>query len=422
MSKIDAATDSHPPIVKSRLKWLMREIIIPFGAAIFAIVFALQAFRIPSSSMEDTLLVNDFLLGLKLPYGANIPWSDARTPAWVDPKVGDVLIFKYPGEPAIPDADPDRYVHLANLLFLGNWYWDKKPQEGGPALVHYADGPKEYIKRCVAMSGQTIEIRNKQIYVDGVREASLPGKGKWTDSGPIDSLKDEMRPLRIPAPGETLNLKNLELDQAVLLHSLIRQENPTAKVEMDLQLLQNDRIVEDGTLEYRRIRYFPDQSGVSEMSAALIPEQTTLKQIREYYRTGFVDASPDASGWKRTLSYEYTKNYNTLHVMRQINNANQQLDSNQQLRFVIQLKMNGKVLDEYQVQEPVYFMMGDNRDNSEDSRFWGFVARKSISAKAFLIYFSVQGDGNLKLTNPFTWLVLPLEIRWNRIGKLIHGV
>ncbi|MCP4726061.1 MAG: signal peptidase I [bacterium] len=117
--------------VKKRVqKNVIREYAESIGIAIIAalIIRALfiQAFRIPTGSMENTLLVGDFLLVNKFIYGARIPFTDWRLPAIREPKPGDIIVFKYP-------LDPDL----------------------------------DYIKRCIAVEGQTIEIKDKKIYVDG---------------------------------------------------------------------------------------------------------------------------------------------------------------------------------------------------------------------------------------------------------------
>jgi len=120
-----------PPIPKTRRKSVARE----YGEAVlFAVIltlfirtFVIQAFRIPSGSMENTLLVGDFLFVNKFLYGAPIPFTHARLPKVRDPRPGDVIVFQWP-------VDPSR----------------------------------DFIKRVVAGPGQTVEIRNKTVYVDGV--------------------------------------------------------------------------------------------------------------------------------------------------------------------------------------------------------------------------------------------------------------
>ena len=112
-------------------KSLVREyseiIVLAVGLALFVRTFFIQAFRIPSESMEDTLLVGDFLFANKLLYGPKLPLVDVRLPAIRQPHPGDIIIFKYPNDPKV-----------------------------------------DYIKRCVATEGQSVELIDNQLYVDGV--------------------------------------------------------------------------------------------------------------------------------------------------------------------------------------------------------------------------------------------------------------
>src|SRR5262245_39906677 len=93
---------------------------------LFLRVFVVQAFRIPSESMLPTLQVGDFLFVNKFEYGPKIPFTDWRLPGLSKPKPGDVIVFQFPLEPN-----------------------------------------RDYIKRCVAVAGQTVEVRDKQLFVDG---------------------------------------------------------------------------------------------------------------------------------------------------------------------------------------------------------------------------------------------------------------
>ncbi len=115
----------------TRTRSVLREYV---EAALWALVltlflraFVIQAFRIPSESMRDTLLVGDFLFVNKFEFGPKIPFTHVRLPGLRQPRRGDVIVFQFPQDPS-----------------------------------------KDFIKRCVATGRQTIEIRNKQVYVDGV--------------------------------------------------------------------------------------------------------------------------------------------------------------------------------------------------------------------------------------------------------------
>lgn len=481
----------------SVLRWWWKEIIFPFGSAILAIVFFLQAFKIPSSSMEDTLLINDFLLGLKAPYGSNLPWSDHRVPGFVDPKPGDVLIFKYPGDPQIPDDNPSRYVHLVNLLFLGNWYWDKNAPEGKFPLVHYTEGPREFIKRCVAQSGQTVEVRNKILYVDGQPQMPLSGKGKWMNAESKHlQFRDMYDEVRLPSPGQVFYLDTMKIAELYRLRSLMTQENPGHRFELELslkidgkdandhvfqdlffprfqlnkygdtveshkptfvqyqalkitrgpqpdtsvdysfngQLQQSDNLLESGLLMQVPFKYFAEQALLGH-NPIRVPASTD----KAYYISPY-GAAEDDHGRIRQLSYSYFNVQDLILLERYVNTHNalraERLAKDSAVglatpalphyQLIARIKEDGKVLQNYTVKDKVYFMMGDNRDNSEDSRFWGFVARRSVSAKAFIIYFSYENrapnEFQFSLMNPLSWPMIFAQIRWTRIGKLIHGL
>jgi signal peptidase I len=129
---------------KGRAREYLTSILIAVGLAILIRTGVVQAFYIPSGSMEDTLLVGDYLLANKFVYGApiDIIGTDIhlfRMPALRDPEPGDIVIFRSP-------VDPDR----------------------------------DLIKRCVAAGGQEVKITDKVLYVDGVRFED-PSEGKYTD-------------------------------------------------------------------------------------------------------------------------------------------------------------------------------------------------------------------------------------------------
>jgi len=124
---------------EKKKKNVIREYVESFGVAIIAALIlkalVIEHFVIPSGSMEDTLLVGDFLFVNKFVYGARIPFTDIKLPELREPKQNDKVVFKYPGD------------------------------------------KNHYIKRVIATEGQTVEIKNKVVYVDG-REVPFPSHGK----------------------------------------------------------------------------------------------------------------------------------------------------------------------------------------------------------------------------------------------------
>jgi signal peptidase I len=115
--------------------------------------FVVQTFRIPSGSMEDTLLVGDFLIVNKFIYGIKVPFSDVRLPGIRDPEPGDIIVFQYP--------NPDPRAKKEN-----------------------------YVKRCIGVGGDIIELKNNVLYRNGERVQEdyiklKPPTPRWADYGPI---------------------------------------------------------------------------------------------------------------------------------------------------------------------------------------------------------------------------------------------
>jgi len=132
----------------------VKSLLIAVVLAVIIKTSIVEAYKIPSSSMEDTLLVGDFLIANKFIYGARIPLLDWRLPAFDEPEQGDVMIFKWPG-----------------------------------------DRTTNYIKRCVAVAGQKVEIIDKVLYVDDERIENPP-LSKYADSThivPRPSLRENSR-------------------------------------------------------------------------------------------------------------------------------------------------------------------------------------------------------------------------------------
>ncbi|WP_458449923.1 signal peptidase I [Fibrobacter sp.] len=449
--------------IKKFLKSLAREIIVPIVLALVVIQYVIQAFQIPSGSMEDTLHTGDFLLGLKFTYGSPIPFTNKHFPGYAEPKPGDVVIFRYPGEPEYPDNNPARYTHLFNALMFGNFYWDHEPEAGQPHLVHFADGPKDYIKRCVAVHGDTVAVHEGRLYINGVKQDTIPGRGKWTETYRSKSPRDERETFVVPSVGDEFVLDSLPLEKLWWMRSIILQENPDSHVELELTLLKDG--VEDNNFEFTDFKVPVENDRGMLLNAMFTRNRTVIQHrltqgdtvsgamsfsyFRELARIGFLPLfDPHAKGgFTRQVSYVGLEGsilrdlegnvamYSSPAVVvadsavAQDSAGRDTLASGSvfaepntlpRLEIRRKLTIDGKEIDRYTVKTPLFFMMGDNRDNSADSRYWGFVNLRNIRAKASVIYFSFENDDQaFSLGNPFTWWRIPFRIRWSRIGKVI---
>lgn len=289
--------------VKAEKKSKPREFVdalIYAGVVAFIIkILLFEAFRIPTGSMEKTLWVGDFLLVTKFTYGAttprNIPFTDIRLPyfklpGFKDPKRGDIIVFDFPG-----DRDDLESKEVVN-----------------------------YIKRCVGIPGDTIQVKGKQLYVNGEKFENPP-----------NSMFD-----------------NVNRTQSFV--------NP---------------------------RMFPKGSSWNEdwYGPLRVPKKGDKLKID----------STNYEGWK-------------MFVMKEGHSIKMRGDK--------AVLVDDKELPagEYTVERDYLFMMGDNRNNSLDSRFWGFMPVENVVGEAFAIYWS--WDPSI----PFSNLIdLIGSTRWNRIGTLI---
>jgi signal peptidase I len=352
--------------------------------ALIFIVYVIQAFKIPSASMEKSLLTGDFLLGLKFLYGSPaVPFSYTKFPHLVDPRPGDVVIFEYPG----------------NDFEIGN--------------VDFAN--KDFIKRCVAGPGQVVETRGLQLFIDG-KEFVLPPRGQHVRNGELDYPGiTSFAPLRIPKKGDTIVVDRLGVREFFFLRNLIEQENPGSRfvkfIEGTVKPFLEKRSDNNLALAQSFPRVKMDFSVF--IDGRRVDTATIL--VSDNFGRPVALSLPDC---KRQLDHSLNLSYHAswTWLQMQFDGLIQQLKDRypgKNVSLSKELYLNGKQVTAYVVHDDNYFMMGDNRDNSEDSRYWGYLNRRFVKAKAFILYFSLDND--------IPWWELPLKIRWNRIGKLIRS-
>jgi signal peptidase I len=123
--------------------------------------FVVEAFMVPTPSMESTIMTGDFLLVNKFIYGLKLPFSNKNIVPITNPKPGDIFVFRYQLDPDSPQPE-ENYVRIfPKSLPLLPLYWNKKSN----FFTWYA--PRNFVKRCIAAAGDTVEVRNKILYVNG---------------------------------------------------------------------------------------------------------------------------------------------------------------------------------------------------------------------------------------------------------------
>ncbi len=399
-------TDTPAPGRRTEAQGLMRfsrEMGWALAMALVFIVYVIQAFKIPTGSMENSLLIGDFLLGLKFVYGAPIiPFWHRKLPGLTDPKPGDIIIFKYPGldkkdyiKRCVAGPGQTLSVQRMHLVIDGDTLQlPPRGQYQSGGLLPHQFRQIEAVRRTVGVRGDdtmfvaptdtaafdtVFESAESMVYLDNGDSARCPPGGPCMRDGRvvtaggrvIDQRLVYFAPLRIPSPGDTLHPDSLPIREFVFTRHLIQQENPGARVRTIVQLYL------DGEYSNKRIIPWLGSRNTIEFSDIdwdRIDNWIVFDDILQITRERFPEHTVDIRCF---------------------------------------LELDGERIHRYVVKRDCYFMMGDNRDNSLDSRYWGYLSRNNIKAKAFILYFSHDSET--------PWLLLPLKIRWNRIGKLIRS-
>jgi signal peptidase I len=123
--------------------------------------FVVEAFMVPSGSMEETINVGDFMLVNKFVYGVRAPFTNRRLIPVRDPHRGDIVVFRCPADPDWPQPERNYIRFFPKWLPLLPLYWNKVQNR----FVWYT--PRNFIKRCVAVAGDTLEIRDKRLFING---------------------------------------------------------------------------------------------------------------------------------------------------------------------------------------------------------------------------------------------------------------
>ena len=389
-----------PEIARKHKKSVAREW---FDAAIFAIVaatlirtFIFEAYVIPSGSMEKTLLVKDFLFVSKLSYGPRIPNTPLSVPfvhnylpitngksystaiqlpytRWFGsmPKRNDVVVFNFPAG--------DTVIH-AEGFESANPYYDIKRRalrgspddrmvlsdpQNYPIVTHPVDKTDNYIKRCVGVAGDTLEVKDDIVYINGVKVELPPYAEMYyrvTVNSPLDPdiMKDEYdvdidkgEYTMTGKPGEYMMLLTMKAKEEMQKNGLIKTITPYTELNGGNDVFPYDTFAVHKS--WTRDNYGPVWIPKKGSTLKLTPENYSLyeRAIRNYERNEFYQANG-------------------------------------------KFYLNGKEITGYTFKMNYYWMMGDNRQGSQDSRYWGFVPEDRIVGKAWMIWFSWEGGPRWK--------------------------
>ena len=426
---------SENPIIRTIMGWV-DAIVFALVAVYFVNVYFFQNYVIPSSSLEKSLLIGDYLLVSKMSYGPRVPQtplhmplcqhtlpfnlgkSYIKWPQWeykrVSPKpiqLNDIVVFNYPAgdtivtNPVIQNQygyytlcyllgydiyrqQPEWPVPILDSLTtieqrryfqmvydMGKSYIKSNPNEFGEIDVRPVDRRENYVKRCVGLPGQTLEIKDKVIYLDG---KANPDAENVQYKYHVD-LKSDL-------PEDLCHEIGISMDDVNDLYQFgTIPLTKAAKAALEKQTAYVNSIT---PVEDRETSLLYPQNGYTgwtqdNYGPIWIPKKgetikLTLENLPLY-------ESP-------IRAYEG----NTLQVTPEG-----------------KIIINGKETDEYTFKMDYYWMQGDNRHCSADSRTWGFVPEDHIVGKPIIIWWSTDADRS--------WLS-GHHIRWKRLFRLVDNI
>ena len=432
--------DLEDPWARFVMSWV-DAIVFALTAVYFINIYFFQNYTIPSSSLEKSLLVGDYLFVSKMSYGPRIPQTPLHAPLcqhtlpwggksyveWIKwdykrvrPKAvnrGDIVVFNYPAndtsltEPAyaerdyimmcynlgtervkqmgaIPDMDAltalERYRIYEAYYAIGREIITSNPREFGNVIVRPVDRRENYVKRCVGLPGQTLEIRERDIYIDGKR-TEQPKNVQF-----MYYVEWRLRPDK---NDPVIREAGISYDD---LYGQGRNPDNAAPMEI-LPLTQEGKEI----LEKR----------------ADLVASVTLVTSREtdstFPQNGHYGWTIDNYGpiWipKRGESVELTLENLPLYERAIRAYEGHSLKVSDEGKIII----DGKETKKYTFSMDYYWMMGDNRHNSLDSRYWGFVPEDHIVGKPVFVWLSKDKDYPM---------FHPRHYRWNRMFRWVESV
>jgi signal peptidase I len=418
-------------IHRSALSEWIGSIVFAVVAATFVHNYFFQPYIIPTGSLEKSLLIGDFLFVSKFHYGARIPSTTLAFPM-VHDTLPIIKTRSYSNKPQLPYMRLPRIQKIRrNDIVVFNWPADtvRKFFVKEAGVKKPLDKKSNYVKRCLAIAGDTLEIIDGFVHVNRKKNV-LPDRAKvlynfkaYNNNG-ISSrrlleigIKDFYRRFKI----ENITQNSYEQLAPYLLGTQSRdQENfivITSHRGLPIQLIRSLRLKVIEILEKTK------DLNLTVKEAEVIEKQNLVDSV---VKRNQKKKTPNSSFFPNKIPFDWNQdnfgpivipkagvtvdlNLNNLPLYKKIifDYEKNKLEVNGST-----LLINGKKSTQYTFKMDYYWMMGDNRHRSEDSRFWGFVPEDHIVGKPVFIWFSIDGinDG-----------IQNWKIRWDRVFSTIGG-
>jgi signal peptidase I len=405
---------------------------------LFAVVIAtlvhtyfIQPYIIPTGSLEKTLLTGDFLFVSKYHYGARIPQTALSFPM-VHDTIPLARVRSYLKKPQLPYMRlPKLHKIKRNEIVVFSWPADTVRQffKKEVRVDKPIDKKSNYVKRCVAIPGDTLEIIDGIIYINRERT----------------QLPDRAKPLYGYTAYNRTGISSRELIKAGVkdLTRRFRIESNISQQQINDLFTNNINLIRQGD-------NLIAISGVRGIPADLIRRQRLrLTELRDTQKTIFLTIeeaenirnevgfdslvrninkrqSYNTTFFPNDIRYNWNEdNYGPIVMPKQGMNINLNKDNIAMYRKLIRdyenrtltyddnkILINGEPTDQYTFSQDYYWMMGDNRHRSEDSRSWGFVPEDHIIGKPIFVWMSIDGinDG-----------IANWKVRWDRVFTTTNG-
>ena len=378
LKHISTRSDAHLSKTGDTVSSLLFAIIV----ATFVHTYFVQPFTIPTSSLEKSLLVGDFLFVSKLNFGARVPMTAVALPM-VHDSIPLTKRRSYSTWPQLPYFRLPAFETIErNDIVVFNWPVDtvyKFFDKSGKRFDKPIDKKSNYVKRCVGIPGDSLQIKDGVVYNNG-KELILPERAK-----PQYSYK-------VAIDGKT----------AIDFEYLFKDMNITDGVGFTSESRDTIFI---SALTYEGAERLKNVPGITAVIREISKnvEQGIFPHINKWNRDNFGPIYIPQVGKTVILTTESLPFYKAIITDYEKNDL--KVTGNE-------IRINGKIATTYTFKQNYYWMMGDNRHNSEDSRYWGFVPENHIVGKPVFIWLSIDGINGPKKD----W-----KIRWDRLFTTVGG-